>query len=183
MSAHASRRGLDRRAVLALGGAALAAPLLSGGPVAGGEGRERHGLSIFGDLKYPPDFRHFDYVNPAAPKGGTMSYVPSSWAYNQNPNTFNTLNTLILKGDAPVGLTIVFASLMTRAFDEPDAVYGYAARSVSIWSLNLSGTPAELITSSPAPDSERLRTVQSIVECPPLNEMRPASIASRASRL
>ena len=132
MSARSSRRGLDRRAVLTLGGAALAAPLLPGRLPAGSEGQERHGLSYFGDLKYPPDFRHFDYVDPKAPKGGTMSYLPSGWAFNQNPNTFNTLNTLILKGDAPVGLTIVFAALMTRALDEPDAVYGYVARSVWI---------------------------------------------------
>ena len=123
--------GLTRRATLTLGAAAAGAALLPRGALSQAEG-ERHGLSVFGDLKYAPDFKHFSYVNPSAPKGGTLSYVPGSWAFNQNPNTFNTLNTLILKGDAPVGLTIVFASLMTRALDEPDAIYGFAAQSVRI---------------------------------------------------
>ncbi|WP_443147438.1 extracellular solute-binding protein [Prosthecomicrobium sp. N25] len=96
-----------------------------------GEG-ERHGLSYFGDLKYPADFRHFDYVNPAAPKGGRLVTVPSQWAFNQNPSTFNSLNTLILRGDAAVGLEGTFSALMVRGLDEPDAVYGLVARSVSI---------------------------------------------------
>lgn len=123
---------LDRRTVLLLGAAALAPrpSWAQAAPVA--ETGERHGLSAFGDLKYPADFAHFDYVNPDAPKGGRLSYAPGQWAYNQNPNTFNTLNSLILKGDAPVGMTMIFASLMTAAADEPDAMYGYVARSVSV---------------------------------------------------
>src|SRR5690606_31047429 len=47
-------------------------------------------------------------------------------------NTFNTLNTLILRGDAPVGLHIVYDTLMTRALDEPDAVYGLLAEWVEV---------------------------------------------------
>lgn len=95
-------------------------------------GERLHGLSVFGDLKYPAGFAQFEYVNPAAPKGGTLALVPSSWAYNQNPQTFNTLNTLILKGDAPVGLTIIYDSLMARALDEPDAVYGLVAEGIEV---------------------------------------------------
>jgi microcin C transport system substrate-binding protein len=124
-----------RRTALKVGAAAAAAmfgPRWADAQQAGTSAGERHGLSVFGDLKYPPDFTHFDYVRPDAPKGGVMSFVPGSWAFNQNPNTFNTLNTLILKGDAPPGLTVIFAALMTRALDEPDAVYGLAARTVSI---------------------------------------------------
>jgi microcin C transport system substrate-binding protein len=122
----------NRREVLTIGAGAAAALLapraLAQAPIA----VPRHGLSIFGDLKYPAGFRHFDYVNPAAPKGGRISYTPSQWAFNQNPNTFNSLNTLILKGDAPVGLTVIFDTLMVRALDEPDAVYGLLAESVTI---------------------------------------------------
>jgi microcin C transport system substrate-binding protein len=124
--------GPNRREVLAAGGAGAAVWLAETLPLRALTGRELHGLSVFGDLKYPADFTHFDYVDPDAPKGGLMSLVPSSWAFNQNPNTFNTLNTLILRGDAPVGLDIIYDSLMTRAADEPDAVYGLIARSVEI---------------------------------------------------
>ncbi len=124
--------GIDRRHVLKLGGAGAALLALPRVSLAQTGVPPQHGLSVFGDLKYAADFAHFDYVNPDAPKGGRISYTPSQWALNQNPNTFNTLNTLILKGDAPVGLEMVFASLMTRALDEPDAVYGLAAESVSI---------------------------------------------------
>ncbi len=123
---------VTRRCVLKGTGALAALPLLPRMADAAAAGGERHGLSAFGDLKYPPDFAHFDYVNPDAPKGGVLSTVPSSWGWNQSPLTFNTLNTLVLRGDAPVGLDIIYDSLMTRATDEPDAVYGLVARSVRI---------------------------------------------------
>lgn len=90
----------------------------------------RHGMSVFGELKYPPDFAHFDYVRPDAPKGGLLSQVPHSWAFNQNPNTFDSLNTFIFRGSGPVGIEIIFDTLMTRAWDEPDALYGLLAEGV-----------------------------------------------------
>lgn len=120
---------LSRRAVLAAGTAACLSPLLPRPLAASGR---RHGMSVFGDLKYPAGFAAFDYVNPDAPKGGVLSLVPSSWAFNQNPQTFNSLNTLILRGDAPVGMDMIFDSLMVRALDEPDAMYGLAAEGVEI---------------------------------------------------
>ena len=89
-------------------------------------------MSAFGELKYPPDFEHFEYVQPTAPKGGVFSHVGSTRAYNQNFLTFNSLNTLILKGDGAQGMELTFASLMARAEDEPDAMYGLAARGVQI---------------------------------------------------
>ena len=120
---------LSRRDLLlgtaALGLAAGIAPVRAA-TVAG----PRHGLSTFDDLKYGPDFAHFDWVNPDAPKGGRLITVPSTWATNQNPQTFNSFHDLILKGDAAVGLGLTHASLMVRAPDEPDAVYGLAARNV-----------------------------------------------------
>lgn len=125
-----SARGLSRRDLLA-GTAALSGAAWLGVRRVRAEGRQ-HGLSVFGDHRYPADFAHFDYVNPDAPKGGVLALVPSSWAFNQNPQTFNSLNTLILKGDAPVGMTIVFDALMVRALDEPDAVYGLVAEGVEV---------------------------------------------------
>ena len=96
------------------------------------EGEERHGISAFGDLKYPPDFRHFDYVEAGAPKGGAFSQIGPNRQFNQNFLTFNSLNSYILKGDAAQGMDLTFASLMTRADDEPDAMYGLVARAVRI---------------------------------------------------
>ena len=76
------------------------------------EDSERHGMSAFGDLKYPADFKHFDYVNPDAPKGGTFSQLGPATQYNQNFLTFNSLNSYILKGDAAQGMELTFATLM-----------------------------------------------------------------------
>jgi microcin C transport system substrate-binding protein len=89
------------------------------------DGAERHGISAFGDLKYPPDFKHFEYVNPDAPKGGRIAQLGSGATL-----TFDSFNAFILKGDAAQGLPLLFDSLMVRAYDEPDAVYGLIARSV-----------------------------------------------------
>lgn len=124
---------LPRRGFLALSGAALLSPVL-GGPVfaAGPVGRPLHGLSAFGDLRYPPDFAHFAYANPEAPKGGTFNFAPPNWGYNQNVLTFNTLNSFVARGDAPPRMELCFDSLMVRALDEPDAIYGLLAESVTI---------------------------------------------------
>jgi microcin C transport system substrate-binding protein len=121
---------LTRRDTLALGAGALAATIASPAPAS--ESPERHGMSAFGDLKYPGNFRHFDYVNVTAPKGGVFSHVGSNRVFNQNFLTFNSLNIFILKGDGAQGMELTFAGLMARAFDEPDALYGLAARAVRI---------------------------------------------------
>ncbi len=86
-----------------------------------------HGLSAFGALKYPADFKHFDYVNPDAPKGGRLATMPTS-----SINTFNHFNAYILRGDPAEGLELLFDSLMVRAQDEPDAVYGLLAHSAEV---------------------------------------------------
>lgn len=93
---------------------------------------ERHGMSAFGDLKYSADFKQFDYVNPNAPKGGAFSQIGPVRQYNQGLLTFNTLNSYVLKGDAAQGMELTFATLMARAGDEPDAMYGYVAKGVTI---------------------------------------------------
>ncbi|CAN5365889.1 extracellular solute-binding protein [soil metagenome] len=104
--------------------------------LAAGEGIEAapdsHGMSAFGDLKYPADFSSFEYVNVNAPKGGVFSTIPSSRSYNTSFQTFNSLNSFILRGDGAWGMDQTFASLMVRAADEPDAMYGLVARSVKI---------------------------------------------------
>jgi microcin C transport system substrate-binding protein len=123
-------RNVTRRDTLALGAGALAATIAS--PALANEGPERHGMSAFGDLKYPAGFKHLDYVNPNAPKGGTFSQVAATRVFNQNVLTFNSLNIFILKGDGAQGMELTFASLMARAADEPDALYGVAARAVRI---------------------------------------------------
>ncbi len=121
----------SRRHVIGLGAGALSVPLL--GPAKAVDlGAGVHGLSVFGDLKYPADFQHFDYVNAAAPKGGMFSFIPSTRANNQSFFTFNSLNAYILKGEGAQGMDMTFAPLMTRASDEPDAMYGLVARSVQI---------------------------------------------------
>jgi microcin C transport system substrate-binding protein len=121
----------NRRHVLGFGIGAVGATWLRPA-TAVDAGTEAHGLSVFGDLKYPPDFHHFDYVNPAAPKGGTFSTVPSVRTYNQSYFTFSSLNAFILKGEGAQGMDLTFATLMTRAGDEPDALYGLVAKSVQI---------------------------------------------------
>ena len=87
----------------------------------------RHGLSTFGDLKYPADFKHFDYVNPDAPKGGRLSMIGTAGLI-----TFNTLNPFILKGDPAQGVTYLFDTLMTSAQDEPGSMYGLVAESAEL---------------------------------------------------
>ncbi|MGA2055018.1 MAG: extracellular solute-binding protein [Bradyrhizobium sp.] len=122
---------LSRRHVLGLGLGAMSVPWLHKAKAAD-TGQDIHGLSGFGDLKYPADFQHFDYVNPDAPKGGIFSLIPSVRAYNQSYQTFNSFNAYVLKGEGAQGMDMTFAPLMVRAGDEPDAMYGLAAKSVQI---------------------------------------------------
>lgn len=88
---------------------------------------KKHGLSAFGDLAYPADFKHFKYVNPDAPKGGRLATIGTASVL-----TFNSFNMFILRDDPAQGLGFLFDSLMTRASDEPDAVYGLIAHSAEV---------------------------------------------------
>ena len=118
--------GFSRRGVLALGVGAVATSI-PWSVAQGSSETERYGLSAFGDLHYPANFGHLKYVNPSAPKGGTFSQLAGG-----GTATFNSLNGFILKGDPAIDMELVFASLMGRANDEPDAVYGFAADQVKI---------------------------------------------------
>lgn len=125
------RSGVSRRRFLkGIAASALASGVI---PFAWAAGRDNlHGLSIFGDLKYPPDFKHLDYVNPNAPRGGKFTHIPSGWAYNQNPQTFNTMNGFAARGDGPMGIEVCFDSLLAGTADEPDSVYGLVAETISV---------------------------------------------------
>jgi microcin C transport system substrate-binding protein len=84
----------------------------------------RHGVSLFGNLKYPPDFKHFDYVNPNAPKGGAVHELALG--------TFDNFNPVVsgVKGSLASGLDLLFNPLATPALDEIAAEYGLVAESV-----------------------------------------------------
>jgi microcin C transport system substrate-binding protein len=122
---------LSRRAALKGTAASLAASLSVGWPLARAEDEiETHGLSAFGDLALPPDFKSLAYVNPNAPKGGMLALLVTVEAGNQNFETFDTLNIFSRKGDGAAGMLATYDTLMGGNEDEPDSVYGLIARSV-----------------------------------------------------
>ena len=82
-----------------------------------------HGLSLFGAVKYGPDFKHFDYVNPNAPKGGRI--VLSSMA------NFDSLNPFIPKGNSAPYLGLLYDSLTSISLDEASSAYGLIAKEIS----------------------------------------------------
>jgi len=84
-----------------------------------------HGISTFGKLKYPSDFKHWDYVNPNAPQGGTISFLGTGAS-----GTYDSLNPFILKGEPAQGLGLMYSSLLTGSSDEPDSAYGYIAETL-----------------------------------------------------
>lgn len=87
---------------------------------------ESHGISAFGELKYSAGFPHFDYVNPDAPRGGTISFRGTLAS-----QTFDSLNYFILQGEPAQGIERIYDTLMAEAFDEPDSVYGLLAEKIA----------------------------------------------------
>jgi len=85
----------------------------------------QHGLAIYGDLAYPPDFRNFRYVNPDAPKGGTLRLAVAE-------DTFDSFNPFIIKGNPAVGVGMIWDTLLTASADEPFSEYGLLAGSVQM---------------------------------------------------
>jgi microcin C transport system substrate-binding protein len=126
------RREITRRDALIVTAGSLAAATGLRTSASAADEIETHGISTFGDLKYPPDFKQLDYVDVNAPKGGVFSQIGPSRQFNQNFLTFNSLNSYILKGDAAQGMQLTFAGLMLATSDEPDSMYGLAARAVRI---------------------------------------------------
>ncbi|WP_182086063.1 extracellular solute-binding protein [Aureimonas sp. ME7] len=123
-----SRRHFGKLALGAAATAALPRLSLADNPV----DTPLHGISAFGDLKYPAGYTQFDYASLDAPKGGRFTFTVPSWYFNQAPDTFDTFNTLILQGNAPPRMEMLYEGLMLSTLDEPDALYGLLAESVSV---------------------------------------------------
>lgn len=85
----------------------------------------RHGLSLFGDLKYPAGFKRFDYVNPGAPKGGAARQIALG--------TFDSFNLVVagVKGNVAPAVSYLYETLMVGSLDEVSAEYGLLAEAVS----------------------------------------------------
>jgi len=83
-----------------------------------------HGLSLFGELKYPADFKHLDYVNPDAPKGGTL--------VRASIGGFDSLNPFVIRGESASGAGAIYDSLMGSVMDEPSTEYGLIAKTVEV---------------------------------------------------
>lgn len=111
---------LNRRHLLKLASAIPAARLV-GVQIAAADDRDfRHALTLFDDIKYPADFRHFAYVNPQAPKGGRVRFGIVG--------SFDSLNPYTYKGEP--GSAVVNESLLTSSLDEPSTEYGLVAQGV-----------------------------------------------------
>ncbi|MBL8259107.1 MAG: ABC transporter substrate-binding protein [Candidatus Competibacteraceae bacterium] len=83
-----------------------------------------HGIALHGQPKYGPDFKHFDYVNPDAPKGGEARFAAIG--------SFDTFNPFNIKGQAAAGIGQLFETLMVGSADEPFSEYGLIAESVEV---------------------------------------------------
>src|SRR5213592_2332974 len=83
-----------------------------------------HGLSLFGELKYPPGFKNFEYVDPQAPKGGTMKFSAIG--------TYDTFNPYVVKGLPAAGIGGIFDTLTAASEDEPGSEYGLAAETIDL---------------------------------------------------
>ncbi len=125
MNARISRRTAAAALFVAIPVAALRVPAFAQAAGAAEENEWRHGLSLYGDLKYKPGFKNFDYVNPAAPKGGSVRQVAIG--------TFDNLNPVIagVKGNIAAGIGLIFDSLTIQSMDEVSAAYGLLAESMS----------------------------------------------------
>jgi microcin C transport system substrate-binding protein len=113
---------LLRAAGLPVVGSALAQ---GAAPAAAPGGEWRHGMSLFGEIKYPADFKRFEYVNPNAPKGGAVRLGL--------PGTFDSFNMVVagVKGQLAGGVNLIYDTLMTGAQDEIATEYGLLAEAVS----------------------------------------------------
>ena len=80
-----------------------------------------HALSLFGEVKYPAGFKRFDYVNPDAPKGGTVRQIQIG--------TFDNFNLVVagVKGSLAAGVQLIYKSLTTASLDEVSTEYGALA--------------------------------------------------------
>ncbi|WP_126286035.1 extracellular solute-binding protein [Burkholderia stagnalis] len=121
------------RAVRAAGRTATA--LLVQAALAATAAHAAHAIAQYGEPKYPPGFKHFDYVNPDAPKGGTLVLA--------NPNrltSFDKFNPYTMRGNIAPGIDLLFESLATGSSDEPASAYGLLADDIAVAPDGLSVT-------------------------------------------
>ncbi len=109
---------LTRRRLLKI---SALAPLARFTPALADDLQFSHAISLFGDVKYPADFKNFDYVNPSAPKGGRFRQAVVG--------SFDSLNNYTVKGD-PAGVGVL-DTLMVGSMDEPFTRYGLIAQSIA----------------------------------------------------
>ena len=127
--ASAGFHALSRRSLVALLGVGLPALATvgrtqaspAGGPVTTSKA---HALSLFGDVKYPEDFPHFDYVNPDAPKGGRVRLY--------DIGSFDSLHPYVVQGEPALGVPFIYDTLLAASFDEPSTDYGLLAEEVEV---------------------------------------------------
>ncbi len=99
-------------------------------------GWSAHGYALWGDLKYPEGFAHFEYVNPQAPRGGPLRLVS-----NTRASTFDKYNPFTIKGSAPAYLSdLMFDSLLVASLDETGSGYGLLAQDIAVAADGLSAT-------------------------------------------
>ena len=91
-----------------------------------------HAISVFNEIKYKNNFKHFDYVNPNAPKKGVIKLAERG--------TFDSLNQFILKGLPAIGLDNIYDSLLVTSLDEPLTAYGLIAKGMKVSEDNTSIT-------------------------------------------
>ena len=131
-------RPLSRACCKAMPRAALAICLGSVNalsPFVAHEAQAAYAIAQYGDPKYPPDFKHFDYVNPDAPRGGTLVL-----ANPDRSTSFDKFNPFTLRGNAAPGIGLLFESLTTGSADEVASAYGLLADDISVAPDGLSTT-------------------------------------------
>ncbi|MEK7914189.1 extracellular solute-binding protein [Burkholderia contaminans] len=114
-----------RRAVRTAGRAAAVFVLQA--VLAASAAHAAYAIAQYGEPKYPPGFKHFDYVNPDAPKGGTLVLA--------NPNrltSFDKFNPFTMRGNPAPGIDMLFESLATGSSDEPASAYGLLADDIDV---------------------------------------------------
>ncbi len=128
-------------------------------PLADQPNYKGHAISMYGDLKYGPDFTHFDYADPNAPKGGTVKMSANG--------TYDSMNQFILKGVWAYGLGLIYDSLTERSLDEPFSEYGLLAESIEVppdrsWALFTLRSGAQWHDGKPITPEDVVFTFQTI---------------------
>ncbi|MEX3680938.1 ABC transporter substrate-binding protein, partial [Paraburkholderia sp. BR14320] len=115
--------------------AAFAVALLCASLLAAPHAHAAHAIAQYGEPKYPAGFQHFDYVNPNAPKGGTLVLANPS-----RLTSFDKFNPFTLRGNAAPGLELMFESLTIGSSDEVASAYGLLADNIVVAPDGLSVT-------------------------------------------